>query len=180
MKQNTLLPITRHDSVGCVLTASCDMGGPAGLSPLPVPALTPSPASTAAAPGNTSIQTATFTVRRTGVISPAALAYLTYAVDYIQQNVLNSDQVDWPAVRARLRIRANGPDDRRYHPAIECIARSIARKTTIPPCPNARSSTARKFGVLSEIGLTAKLCLRKVTGVDARAWRVMPVFTHGI
>ena len=109
-----------------LLTAGCDMGTQANSS-LIAPTYTPgadqilpgagtlAPDSTAVAPTITttaapgagtspaaSSSTTQAPAGNPGGASPVALAYLNYAVDYIQQHGLDSDKVDWPAVRAKV------------------------------------------------------------------------------
>jgi carboxyl-terminal processing protease len=105
---------------------TCDVPrlGPNPATPtgVPTPAATLSPRSTATAAPTAAPAAATPAPSATSGASPEALAYLRYAVDYIQQHALHSDQVDWATVRERTfnpNLTAQTPAD--TYPVIQTV-----------------------------------------------------------
>jgi carboxyl-terminal processing protease len=160
--------------LGAVLAvglAGCDLAPPGvGLSApagVPAPPPTAPPRATLAAPvPPTAAPAAPPTLAATGA-SPAALAYLTYAVDSIQQHGLHSDQVDWPAVRRHALDVASGaqiPAD--TYPAIDYVLTQLpvnGHSTLLRPDKLAQ----RNAELASGLGLRLSYAERKVVAVDA-------------
>src|SRR5690349_828050 len=91
-----------------LLASGCDSGQPVPTAPtatIPAARATPTSGNRPAEEGTATLTSARSTppaARLPTGASPAALTYLTYAVDYIQQHALNSDKVDWPTVRRQV------------------------------------------------------------------------------
>jgi carboxyl-terminal processing protease len=99
--------------------------------------------------------------------SPAALAYLTYAVDYVQEYGLHSDQVDWPAVRARVfnaDLTAQTPAD--TYPAIQYVLTQLpVHGHSSLRTPSRVAQDKRTFA--AGLGLGVSYAARKVVTVDS-------------
>jgi C-terminal processing protease CtpA/Prc len=119
--------------------------------------LTASPAAGAPAPSATSGATGA---------SPAALAYLTYAVDYIQQHGLHSDQVDWATVRERTfnpNLTAQTPAD--MYPVIQTVLDQLpVHGHSFLITPEQMTPFAQAQAAAPEF--TANYAQRSVRGVD--------------
>lgn len=157
--------------LGLLLASGCDSAGPATPSPLaPIPAAT-----TAATTGSRPTVAATATAARptpplaTGTptgASPAALAYLTDALDLIQQHALNRDKVDWPAVRAQVlgpELTAQTTAD--TYPAIEYVLQQLHDNHSSLVRPDQAALALSPW--TGAIGLTANYAERKVITVEA-------------
>jgi C-terminal processing protease CtpA/Prc len=114
----------------------------------------------------TSTPAATAAARTTSGASPAALAYLTYAVDYIQQHGLHSDKVDWTAVRAHVfgpQVTAQTTAD--TYPSIRYVLGQLPvnHHSYLVTPEQARADASALAAVL---GFTANYAKRKVITVD--------------
>jgi carboxyl-terminal processing protease len=163
--------------LGAVVAAglvTCDVPrldrGPA--PPTGVPAPTPAAraaatlaAATPTAPPVAPTPAPTATSGATGA-SPAALAYLSYAVDYIQQHGLHSDQVDWATVRERAfnpNLTAQTPAD--TYPVIQTVLDQLpvhGHSSLVAPSRVAQYNEAGA----AALGLRVSYAARKVVSVD--------------
>ena len=155
------------------LLAACDS---ITANPTPTPATAVSPtaspvSSPAAGPAVTTPTISIAQARRTpraarpSSASPAALAYLTYAVDYIEQNALYSDQVDWPAVRAYIfgpEMTAQTPAE--TYPFIKYVLHQLHDRHSF--LITAEAAAQENTAVAAALGLTVSYAQRKVLTVD--------------